>query len=90
MKLPIYSLQKNFFIALAFFLSMTNQNLHAQINLSGGNENGRFRASFLGSSTAGLIKKSSLDKYIGSFTGQYKFLDQRLSHCHTARRASMT
>jgi len=47
--------------------------------LSGGNENGRFRASFLGSSTAGLIKKSSLDKYIGSFTGQYKFLDQRLS-----------
>ncbi|MEO5995758.1 MAG: SusC/RagA family TonB-linked outer membrane protein [Chitinophagaceae bacterium] len=47
--------------------------------LSGGNENGRFRASFLGSSTEGLIKKSSLDKYIGTFTGQYKFFDQKLS-----------
>lgn len=46
---------------------------------SGGNETGKFRASFLGSSTQGLIKKSSLDKYIGSFTGQYRFLNQRLS-----------
>jgi TonB-dependent starch-binding outer membrane protein SusC len=46
---------------------------------SGGNEAGRFRASFLGSKTEGLIKKSSLDKYLGSFSGQYKFIDSRLS-----------
>lgn len=47
--------------------------------VSGGNETGRFRASFLGSKNYGLLKKSSLDKYIGSFSGQYKFLDQKLS-----------
>jgi len=47
--------------------------------LSGGNENGRFRASFLGSRTQGFIKKTSLDKYLGNFGGQYKFLDKRLS-----------
>ncbi len=46
---------------------------------SGGNEVGKFRASFLGSSQQGFLKKSSLDKYIGSFTGQYKFLDKRLT-----------
>jgi len=46
---------------------------------SGGNENGRFRASFLGSTTNGLLKTSSLDKYIGNFSGQYKFLDKKLT-----------
>ena len=39
MKLPIHSLQNFLFIALVFLLSMKNQNLQAQINLSGGNEN---------------------------------------------------
>ncbi len=47
--------------------------------LSGGNENGKFRASFLGSKTAGFIKKTDLTKYLGNFTGSYKFLDKRLS-----------
>ncbi len=47
--------------------------------LSGGNENGKFRASFLGSRTQGFIKKTSLDKYIGNFGGQYKFLDKKLT-----------
>jgi iron complex outermembrane receptor protein len=47
--------------------------------LSGGTETGKFRASLLASSTPGLLKKSQLDKYIGNFTGAYKFLDKRLS-----------
>ena len=47
--------------------------------LSGGSENGKYRASFLGSSYQGFLKKTSLDKYIGNFGGQYKFLDKRLS-----------
>lgn len=47
--------------------------------MSGGNENGRFRASFLGSKTAGFIKKTDLTKYLGNFTGSYKFLDKRIS-----------
>lgn len=49
------------------------------IGLSGGNETGKFRASFLASKTPGFIKSNELDKYIGTFSGAYKFLDQRLS-----------
>jgi TonB-linked SusC/RagA family outer membrane protein len=47
--------------------------------LSGGNETGKFRVSFLGSRNEGFIKKTSLDKYIGNFSGSYKFFDKRLS-----------
>ena len=49
------------------------------IAMSGGNENGKFRASFLASSTPGLIATNQLNKYIGSFAGSYKFFDKRLS-----------
>jgi TonB-linked SusC/RagA family outer membrane protein len=47
--------------------------------VSGGNENGKFRASFLASSTPGFIKTNKLDKYIGTFSGSYKFLDKKLA-----------
>ncbi len=47
--------------------------------ISGGNENGKFRASFLASSTPGFIKTNKLDKYIGTFSGSYKFLDKKLA-----------
>ncbi|TKK70203.1 SusC/RagA family TonB-linked outer membrane protein [Ilyomonas limi] len=46
---------------------------------SGGNETGKFRASFLGSKTAGFLKKTSLDKYLANLGGTYKFLDKRLT-----------
>jgi TonB-dependent starch-binding outer membrane protein SusC len=61
--------------------SITQNTLSQNYNLalSGGSENGRYRASFLGSSFEGFIKKTSLDRYIGNFGGQYKFLDKRLS-----------
>ncbi|MBN8838006.1 MAG: SusC/RagA family TonB-linked outer membrane protein [Sphingobacteriia bacterium] len=50
------------------------------IALSGGSsENSRYRASFLASSTPGLIRKSGLDKYIANFNGSYKLLDKKLS-----------
>jgi len=47
--------------------------------LSGGNDVGKFRASFLGSSQKGLLKKSALDKYIATIGGNYKFLDKKLT-----------
>ncbi len=47
--------------------------------MSGGSETGHYRASFLASSTPGLLKKTSLDKYLATFNGQYKFLDNKLS-----------
>lgn len=60
---------------------ITHSTLSQNYNLalSGGNETGKFRVSFLGSKNQGFIKKTSLDKYIGNFSGSYKFLDKRLS-----------
>jgi iron complex outermembrane receptor protein len=49
------------------------------VAFSSGNEVGKFRASFLASTDNGFIKKSSLQKFIGTFAGTYKFLDQRLT-----------
>jgi len=49
------------------------------IAISGGNENGKFRASLLASKTPGFIKTNQLDKYVGTFTGSYKLLDKKLS-----------
>ena len=48
------------------------------VALSGGNENGNFRASFLASDYEGFIKKNSLKKYLASFNGQYHFMDDKL------------
>lgn len=61
--------------------AITQKSLSQEYNLSlsGGGENGKFRASFLGSRNNGFIKKTSLDKYLGNFTGEYKFLDKRLT-----------
>jgi TonB-dependent starch-binding outer membrane protein SusC len=49
------------------------------VALSGGNDNGKYRASFFASDVDGIILKSNLKKYVGNFNGQYKFLDKRLS-----------
>ncbi|MEJ7821602.1 MAG: TonB-dependent receptor plug domain-containing protein, partial [Chitinophagaceae bacterium] len=49
------------------------------VAFSSGNEVGKFRASFLASTDNGFLKKSQLQKYIGTFAGTYKFLDQRLT-----------
>ena len=63
------------------FKELMNNKLSQNYNLamSGGNDNGKFRASFLASSSNGAFKNSYLDKYVGNFSGQYKFLDKRLS-----------
>ena len=60
---------------------LMNKDLSQNYNLalSGGNDNGKFRASFNGSTTNGTIKGSTLDKYVANFGGQYKFLDKRLT-----------
>ncbi len=47
--------------------------------ISGGNETGKFRGSFLASRTPGFIKSNNLDRYIGNFGGTYKFFDKKLS-----------
>ncbi|MEO7522502.1 MAG: SusC/RagA family TonB-linked outer membrane protein [Ferruginibacter sp.] len=49
------------------------------VSLSGGNDNGKFRASFLASDNQGFIKKSALKKYLASFNGQYNFIDDKLT-----------
>jgi iron complex outermembrane receptor protein len=61
--------------------AITQKSLSQNYNLalSGGSETGRFRASFLASRAVGFLKNSNLDKYLGSFGGQYKFMDKKLS-----------
>lgn len=63
------------------FKELMNRKLSQSYNLavSGGNENGKFRASFLASSDNGAFKGSRLDKYIGNFSGQYRLLDRKLT-----------
>ncbi len=56
-----------------------NMSQNYSIALSGGNETGKFRVSFLGSQTQGFIRKTSLDRFLGNFGGQYKFLNKRLT-----------
>jgi len=60
---------------------ITQSTLSQEYNLAlnGGNETGKFRVSFLGSKNQGFIKRTSLEKYLGNFSGQYKFLDKRLA-----------
>ena len=49
------------------------------VALSGGSDAGKYRASFLASSTPGFLAGNKLNKYIASFYGGYKFLDKKLS-----------
>ena len=44
--------------------------------LSGGNDNGKYRASFFMGNQDGIILKTNLKKYVGNFNGQYKFFDK--------------
>ncbi|MBS1915058.1 MAG: SusC/RagA family TonB-linked outer membrane protein [Bacteroidetes bacterium] len=60
-------------------ITQNNLTQNYSLGLSGGNENGKYRASFLASTTQGFLKGTNLDKYIGTFTGSYKFLDKKLS-----------
>lgn len=60
-------------------ITQTSLSQNYNLAFSGGNETGKFRASFYGGRQQGFIKKSALDKYLGSFSGQYKFLDKKLS-----------
>ena len=49
------------------------------VAFSGGNDNGKYRASFLYANQQGIIRKSGLKKYVANFNSQNKFLDKRLS-----------
>jgi len=48
------------------------------VALSGGGENGKFRASFSANDQNGYILKTGLQRYIATFAGDQSFLDKRL------------
>ncbi len=58
--------------------------------MSGGNANGKYRASFFASDQDGIILKTNLKKYVANFNGQYKFLDDKLSVSFNATAANVT
>ncbi|QEH39957.1 SusC/RagA family TonB-linked outer membrane protein [Chitinophaga sp. XS-30] len=47
------------------------------VGISGGNENGKYRASFGLMNQEGIVRKSGLKKYTGNLSGQFKFLDNK-------------
>lgn len=47
------------------------------VGVSGGNETGRYRASFGLMNQEGIIRKTGMKKYTGNITGQYKFLESK-------------
>lgn len=49
------------------------------VSLSGGNEKGSYRSSFLASDQQGIILKSGLKKYLATFSGQHRFIDNKLN-----------
>lgn len=49
------------------------------VAMSGGTENGRYRASFLAYDQKGLLINSELQKYLANFNGQHRFFDKHLS-----------
>jgi iron complex outermembrane receptor protein len=49
------------------------------VAFSGGNDNGKYRASFLYANQQGIIRKSGLKKYVANFNSQNKFLNNKLS-----------
>jgi TonB-dependent starch-binding outer membrane protein SusC len=59
------------------------------VAFGGGNENGKYRASFLYADQEGIVRKSGLKKYVGNFNGQYKFLDNKLSFDFNVTAASV-
>lgn len=60
-------------------ITQTGFSKNYSIAFSGGNDVGKFRASFLASNNKGFLKKSALDKYLATIGGNYKFLDKRLT-----------
>ena len=79
--LKTYSAASDSGLSLNPFKEITHHGVTQNYNvaLSGGNENGRYRASFLAFDQKGLIKTSELQKYLANFNGQHKYLDKRLS-----------
>jgi TonB-dependent starch-binding outer membrane protein SusC len=49
------------------------------IGVSGGSDNGKYRASMFIGDQEGIILKSRLRKYVGNINGQYKFFNKKLS-----------
>jgi TonB-dependent starch-binding outer membrane protein SusC len=64
------------------FKEITNSGATTQnysVAFGGGNDNGKYRASFLYANQEGIIRKSGLKKYVANFNSQNKFLDKKLS-----------
>jgi TonB-linked SusC/RagA family outer membrane protein len=59
------------------------------VALSGGSENGKYRASFFAGNQDGIILKTNLKKYVANFNGQYRFLNNKLSVDFSATAANV-
>lgn len=80
-ELKVYNAGSDSGLSLNPFKEITRHALTQNYNVSfsGGNDKGSYRASFLASDQQGIIRKSGLKKYLATFSGQHRFLDNKLS-----------
>jgi TonB-linked SusC/RagA family outer membrane protein len=62
------------------FKSITRNDLSEvySVGISSGGDNGKFRATFSATDQNGYILKSSLQRYVATFSGDHSFLDKRI------------
>lgn len=80
-ELAVYGQHSDSLQSLNPFKELIQHKLSTNYNLalSGGSETGKFRISLLASDQQGIVKHSSLEKYIANANGQYRFWDKRIS-----------
>ncbi|MDQ2720249.1 MAG: SusC/RagA family TonB-linked outer membrane protein [Bacteroidota bacterium] len=80
-ELKVYNAGSDSGLSLNPFKEITRHAItqNYNVSLSGGNETGSYRASFLASDQQGIILKSGLKKYLATFSGQHRFINNKLS-----------
>ncbi len=59
------------------------------VALGGGGDNGKYRVSYFRGDQDGVILKTNLTKNVGNLSGQYRFLDKKLSFDFSATAANV-
>jgi iron complex outermembrane receptor protein len=79
-ELGVYGFHSDSGLSINPFQQITRKtpSVRYTVALQGGNENGKYRASFSANDDQGIIKKSSLTQYNANFSGEHYAIDRRL------------
>ena len=79
-ELGVYGFHSDSGISINPFQEITRKtpSVRYSVAMTGGNENGKYRASFAANDDQGIIKKSSLMQYNANFSGEHYAINRRL------------